>query len=121
MTDFLEWIFDHKRLGKVQSSPLRMQGPIRELVLRNLKVIFLIEAAVPASEGGTDWLPDEELPERFMRNTTLHRVAERAYSVANAMAALMLATGLLAEAAQMFEDGRTEVNVGKRRRRHGSR
>ena len=66
----------------------------------------LFEAAVPAFRGRMDDLTDEELPETFNRHATLHQVAPRAYSRSSAMCALMLATGLLAEAAEMMEDGR---------------
>ena len=49
-------------------------------------------------DGGRDKLSDEALD-------TLHRVADEAYTPSNAMTALLLATGLLAEADQMLEDG----------------
>jgi hypothetical protein len=72
----------------------------------DIRVAILIEAAVPAVEGGMDKLRDDELPVTFNRHATLHRVAPQAYTKSSALSALLLATGLLAEAEQMLEDGR---------------
>jgi hypothetical protein len=76
-----------------------------DLLLRDVKVALLIEAAVPAVAGSRDKVPDGELG-GFNRHDTLHRVADEAYSTPNAMIALLLATGLLAEANVMLADGR---------------
>jgi hypothetical protein len=105
VTALLQWVYGHGELRRVKASPMRAKAE-DEQVLRDLKVAVLIEAAVPAVQGGMDKLSDDELPDGFNRNATLHRVAARAYTVPNAMCALMLATGLLAEAQQLLEDGR---------------
>lgn len=106
VTALLQWVYGHGELRKVKDSPLRAPEDPDEQVLRDLKVGILIEAAVPAVRGGIDRLSDHDLPETFNRHATLHRVAERAYTVPRAMCALTLATGLLAEAQQLLEDGR---------------
>jgi hypothetical protein len=105
VTALLQWVYGHGELKKVRTSPMRAKDADEQLV-RDLKVAVLIEAAVPATEGRMDQLSDDELPDRFNRHATLHRVADHVYSLPNAMSALMLATGLLAEAQQLLEDGR---------------
>lgn len=105
ITALLQWVYGHVELKKVRKSPMRAKDA-EEQLLRDLKVAVLIEAAVPATAGGMDKLGDDELPDRFNRHATLHRVADRAYTVPNALSALMLATGLLAEAQQLLQDGR---------------
>lgn len=105
VTALLQWVYGHRELKKVRTSPMRVKDEDDQL-LRDLKVAVLIEAAVPATAGGMDQLSDDQLPDRFNRHATLHRVADRAYTLPNAMSALMLATGLLAEAQQLLEDGR---------------
>lgn len=104
LTALLQWVFAHGELRKVKTSDYRVPEDAEELAFRLFKVAVLIEAAVPAVQGGRDKLPDEAL-DRFNRHDTLHRVADEAYTPSNAMTALLLATGLLAEADQMLEDG----------------
>jgi hypothetical protein len=105
VTALLQWVYGHGELSRVKTSPRRAKDEDEQL-LRDLKVAVLIEAAVPAVQGGMDKLSDDKLPDGFNRHATLHRVAARAYTVPNAMCALMLATGLLAEAQQLIKDGR---------------
>jgi len=104
LTALLQWVYDHGELRTVKTSPLRSKG-MDDLLLRDVKVALLIEAAVPAVAGSRDKVPDGELG-GFNRHDTLHRVADEAYSTPNAMIALLLATGLLAEANVMLADGR---------------
>jgi hypothetical protein len=104
LTALLQWVYAHKELRKVKVSDFRMPEDAEEVAFRLFKVAVLIEAAVPAVQGGRDKLPDEAL-DRFNRHDTLHRVADEAYTPPNAMTALLLATGLLAEADRMLEDG----------------
>jgi hypothetical protein len=129
VTALLQWVYGHGQLKKVRISPLRATD-VDEQLLRDLKVAVLIEAAVPATEGRMDLFSDDQLPDRFNRNTTLPRVADRAYALPNAMGALMLVTGLLAEAQQLLEDSRRcRASVARpvgsslawRCRMHGSR
>lgn len=104
ITALLQWVYDHGQLKRVKSSPLRAPTDADDLALRLFKVAVLIEASVAAVRGGRDQLPDEEL-EEFNRHDTLHRVADEAYAMPNGMTALLLATGLLAEAEQLLDDG----------------
>jgi hypothetical protein len=103
-TALLQWVYAHEHLWKVKKSEWRAPADGDELAFRVFKVTVLIEASVRAIEGGRDALPDEDL-DRFNRHDTLHRVADEAYVLSNAMTALMLATGLLAEADQLLTDG----------------
>ena len=105
VTALLQWVYKHEQLWKVKKSTLRAKSD-DEAVIRDIRVSILIEAAVPAVEGGMDKLRDDELPVTFNQHATLHRVAPQAYTTSSALSALMLATGLLAEAEQMLEDGR---------------
>jgi hypothetical protein len=103
-TALLQWVYAHEHLRQVKKSEWRAPADADELAFRVFKVTVLIEAAVLAIQGGRDALPDEKL-DRFNRHDTLHRVADEAYVLPNAMTALMLATGLLAEADQLLTDG----------------
>ena len=105
ITSLLQWVYGHGELKKVRSSSMRAKTT-EEQLLRDLRVSVLFEAAVPAVKGGMDRLRDDELPETFNRHATLHRVAPQAYTRSSAMSSLVLATGLLAEAQQLLEDGR---------------
>jgi hypothetical protein len=104
ITALLQWVYAHQELRNVKASPLRAPQQPDDLGFRLFKVAVLIEAAVPAVQGGRDKLSDKALVQ-FNRHDTLHRVADEAYELPNAMTALLLATGLLAEAQQMLEDG----------------
>lgn len=103
LTALLQRVFNHDQLAHVKKSAFRAKYP-EEVELWQLKIALLIEAAVPAVQGGRDQLPDEQL-EGFNRHDTLHRVADQAYTLSNAMSALLLATGLLLEADQMMGIG----------------
>jgi hypothetical protein len=108
ITVLLQWVYGHEHLKNVRTSPMRAQDAERQ-VLRTVKLAVLIEAAVPAVQGNRDRVADEDLPDRFNRHVTVHRVADRVFTLPNALTALMLGAGLLAEAEQLLEDGRLQL------------
>lgn len=101
VTDLLQHVYRHGRLYKVRSSPLRLKEDDEQL-LRDLKVAILVEAAVVAVANEGDVPPGAPT---FNRHMSLHRVSDAAYSLPQALMALLLATGLLVEADLLLDVG----------------
>lgn len=104
-TSLLQYAYGHGKLVNVKKSPLRATGgDPSELSIRLYKGALLIEAAQPAVDSIGDLVPEDQWG-RFNRNLTLHRVSRQQYTDAHAVAAIMLATALLAEAQALVECG----------------
>lgn len=103
-TALVQAVYAHGKLSNLRKSTLRSSDP-DEVTLYELKAALLVEASLPAVEAIGDLTPAENWPTRFNRHLTLHRVAGTQYTTGNAIAALMLATALLAEAQSLLNDG----------------
>jgi hypothetical protein len=104
-TALIQSVYVGGKLNNLPKSPLRARD-LDDVDLAGLKAALLVEASIPAVAAIGDLVPTEQWPAQFNRHLTLHRVADEQYTAGNAVAALMLATALLAEAQQLLADGR---------------
>jgi hypothetical protein len=107
-TSLLQYAYGHGKLVNVPRSKWRSK--VRdETTLARYRAAVLIEAAVAVVASVGDLVPEDKWPKGFNRHLTLHRVSRRQYSEAHAVAAVMLATALLAETQSLLNRGMLEL------------